>query len=172
MNSLNLTINRKKNLIASLLNVSALAFIYFTPALSHVLNLPVYLIEPMRLMLILALVHTNKQNAYLLAFTLPIFSFLVSGHPVFAKMLLISFELALNVFLFYFISKRMHNILFAALGSILLSKAAYYLVKFVLLQTLLLNGKLVSTPLFIQLITTLIFSFYCYLLLSKRLGKS
>jgi hypothetical protein len=165
MNSLNLSINRKETLITSLLNVMALAFIYFTPALSHVLNLPIYLIEPMRLMLILALVHTNKRNAYLLAFTLPMFSFMVSGHPVFAKMLLISFELALNVFLFYFISKRSRSVLFAALGSIIFSKAAYYLVKFGLLQLLLLNGKLVSTPLFIQLITTLIFSFYCYLIL-------
>ncbi|MDY0077932.1 MAG: hypothetical protein RBR87_11740 [Bacteroidales bacterium] len=168
MISLNLTINRKKTFIASILNVSALAFIYFTPALSHLLNLPIYLIEPMRLMLILALVHTNKRNAYLLAFTLPLFSFLVSGHPVFAKMLLISFELAMNVFLFYFISKRTPNILFAAFGSILLSKAAYYLVKFGLLQVLLLNGKLISTPLFIQLITALIFSLYCYLLIRKR----
>lgn len=168
MSSINLSINRKEALIASLLNVSALAFIYFTPALSHILSLPIYLIEPMRLMLILALVHTNKRNAYLLAFTLPLFSFLVSGHPVFAKMLLISFELALNVFLFYYISKRTPNVLFAALGSILLSKAAYYLVKFGLLQMLLLNGNLVSTPLFIQLITTLVFSFYCYLLLRGR----
>ncbi|MCK9453403.1 MAG: hypothetical protein M0Q90_17035 [Bacteroidales bacterium] len=108
------------------------------------------------------------RNAYQPAFTLPLFSFFKSGHPVFGKMLLISFELSLNVFLFYFISKRMHNILFAAHGSILLSKAAYYLEKFGLLQTLLLSGKLVSTPLLFQWITTLIFSFYCYLLLRKR----
>lgn len=147
-----------------LLDLSALAFVYLVPTLSHLTALPIYLIEPMRLMLILALVHTNKNNAYLLALSLPLFSFLISSHPVFAKMLLISFELSLNVFLFYLLKDRFLKVFPAILLSIILSKMAYYSIKFGLLSFAILNGSLISTPLFIQLITTTVFSFYLYLI--------
>ena len=95
----------KQNTKNIILDIFALAFIYFVPSISHLLNLPIYYIEPMRLMLILALVHSSKQNAYILALTLPLFSFLVSAHPVLPKMFLISFELCLNVFLFFILVK-------------------------------------------------------------------
>ncbi len=70
----------RKNIIASLiLDAAALAFIYLVPTFSHLLSLPVYFIEPMRLMLILAMVHTDKRNAYILALTMPLFSFIISA---------------------------------------------------------------------------------------------
>ncbi|MDA3943342.1 MAG: hypothetical protein PF694_07365 [Bacteroidetes bacterium] len=168
MIAINQAINLKKTIITAGLDILALAFIYFTPALSHMFQLPIYLIEPMRLMLILALVHTNKKNAYLLALTLPMFSFMISGHPVFIKTILISLELSFNVFLFYSLTQRSKNLLFAVLGSIIISKIVYYLLKFGLLQMLLLEGELVSTPLLIQLITSLVFSFYCFVLLKRH----
>lgn len=74
------------------INAAALTLIYFTPALSHLLNFPLYLIEPMRLMLILAMVHSNRLNASA-AVSLPLFSFAVSGHPLFYKMSAILLEL-------------------------------------------------------------------------------
>ncbi len=152
---------------STLLDLSALALVYFTPTLSHMISAPLYLIEPMRLMLVLALVHTQRKNAYLLALSLPLFSFLISGHPVMAKMLLMTGELSLNVLLFYVLAKRLTSPFMVILGSILLSKIAYYLVKFVLLQVLLLQGNLVSTPLWIQLVTALVFSLYA----SWAIGK-
>ncbi|MBU1370444.1 MAG: hypothetical protein KJ578_03740 [Bacteroidetes bacterium] len=168
MIAINQAINLKNTIISASLDILALAFIYFTPALSHMFQLPIYLIEPMRLALILALVHTNKKNAYLLALTLPMFSFMISGHPVFIKTILISLELSLNVFLFYYLTQRSKNLLFAVLGSIIISKIVYYLLKYGLLQMLLLDGELVSTPLLIQLITSLVFSFYCFVLLKRQ----
>ncbi len=153
-----------KEIIKSIaLDLSALAFIYLIPTFAHLTSMPIYLIEPMRLMLVLALVHTNKRNAYILALTLPLFSFLLSSHPVFAKMLLISFELSLNVFLFYLLKDRFLKVFPAILLSIIFSKIAYYSIKFGLLSYAILDGSLISTPLFIQLITTTVFSLYLFL---------
>ena len=154
-----------------LIDFSALAFIYLVPTFSHLLSLPVYFIEPMRLMLILALVHTNKRNAYFIALSLPLFSFLISSHPVFAKMLLISFELGLNVYLFYLLKEVLKKIFPAIVLSILLSKLVYYSIKYLMIHFMILNTGLISTPILIQLITTLVFSLYLYLILKPHPGK-
>ena len=132
------------------------------------MRLPVYLIEPMRLMLVLAMVHTNRQNSYLLALTMPLFSFIISGHPVFAKMFLIGMELSLNVFLFYLLSRRMKHIFPAIFASILLSKAIYYLVKFGLIQMAVINTGLVATPLLVQLVMAVAFSSYVAVFFTNR----
>lgn len=162
MKTISQQIYNKEVFKSIVLDLSALAFIYLVPTFAHLTSLPIYLIEPMRLMLVLALVHTNKKNAYLIALTLPLFSFIISSHPVFAKMLLISFELSLNVFLFYLLKDRLLKVFPAILLSIILSKIAYYSIKFGLLNYAILDGKLISTPICIQLITTFVFSLYLY----------
>ncbi len=162
------SLKQRNTIISILIDVSALAFIYFTPTISHVINLPVYLIEPMRLMIVFALVHTNKNNAYLLALTLPIFSYLISAHPVLPKMLLITFELSLNVFLFYLFSKKMRYIFPAIFASIIISKVVYYLIKFGMIHFAIIHSNLISTPILIQVITTLFFSSYVYLIYKEK----
>lgn len=162
----------KINIKSLLINAAALVFIYFVPALSHMLALPVYFIEPMRLMLIIAIAHTTRQNAFIIAATLPLFSFLVSAHPHLLKMMLISAELILNVWLFYFILKRSGNAFVSIFSSIVLSKAAYYLIKIILINTALMSGSLVSIPLYIQLITTVIFSSYLFIILKNTKQSS
>ncbi|MBE0637401.1 MAG: hypothetical protein IH598_02670 [Bacteroidales bacterium] len=156
------------NVKTVLIDLSALAFIYFVPALSHLLALPVYFIEPMRLMLIIAIAHTSQKNAFIIAATLPLFSFLISAHPHLIKMLLITAELMLNAWLFYFILKKSGNALVSMISAIVISKAAYYLLKFGLISTLLISGSLVSTPLIIQLITTLAFSGYLFFIFRNK----
>jgi len=162
MNTAKVNYLSKQNALSALFDIAALAFIYFVPAISHLLSLPVYLIEPMRLMLILALVHTTKQNAYIIALSLPLFSFLISAHPVLPKMILISFELVLNVFLFFAILKRFNNTFLAILVSIVLSKLIYYVIKFGLIKLTLIDSGLISTPIVIQIIIVLIFSGYLF----------
>lgn len=156
------------NVKTILIDLAALSFIYLVPALSHLLALPVYFIEPMRLMLIIAIAHTTRRNAFLIAATLPFFSFLISAHPHLIKMLLISAELLLNVWLFYFIMKKSGNAFVSMISSIIISKSAYYLIKFGLLSTLLMTGSLVSTPLIVQVITTLVFSVYLLFVFRNR----
>jgi len=132
------------------------------PTISHLFSLPIYLIEPMRLMLIFALVHTSKANAFIIALSMPAFSYIISGHPILPKMILISFELLLNVLLFYGLVKKLKFLFPSIILSILLSKAIYYLLKFELINFAIMDTELFSTPIYLQLIMTLIFSLYLY----------
>lgn len=151
-----------------LIDLSALMFIYFTPAVSHLLNFPLYLLEPMRIMLILSMAHTSRKNAYLIALSLPIFSFIISAHPSVLKSLLITGELFMNVWLFYYLSQKIKNVFGSAVLSIILSKAAYYTFKFLFISAGLLATELVSTPLYLQAAVTIILGGYLYLISTRK----
>jgi len=152
----------------SIFDVLAFALVYFVPALSHFSSVPFYLFEPMRIVIILALVHTNKQNAYILAATLPIFSFLTSGHPELIKMLIITSELLLNVMLFFLFTKSIKNTFFSAILSIIAAKTFYYIAKFGFIYFAILKTETFATPIYIQLITTVVLSVYVFFVLSKN----
>ncbi|MFO7872885.1 MAG: hypothetical protein R6U62_00175 [Bacteroidales bacterium] len=154
------------NLRAILFDVFALAFIYLVPTISHMLSIKLYLLEPMRLMLVLAMVHTRRQNAYILAFTMPFFSFLISAHPLLVKALLIAIELVVMVFVFYQLEKRLHTFV-AIFSAILVSKMLYYGMKYVAVITVLPAEPLVGTPLQLQVLTSLAFSLYLFLVFGK-----
>ncbi|OGU59397.1 MAG: hypothetical protein A2V66_16140 [Ignavibacteria bacterium RBG_13_36_8] len=158
----------KENLKNILFDIFALAFIYFLPAISHLLVIPIYLFEPMRIMMILSLAHTTKKNTYVIAISLPLFSFFVSAHPLILKSLLMAAELILNIWLFYFILHRIKNVFGSILLSIIISKMFYYLVKYFLIVSALLSMELFSTPLYLQVITTLVFSFYILFVWRKK----
>ncbi len=82
---------RQKLLVThAILDGLAVLFIFLVPSLAHLTSIPVYMIEPMRLMLILAMVHTSRYNTFVLAATLPLLSYLFSGHPFFLKMIIIT----------------------------------------------------------------------------------
>ncbi len=138
--------------------LAAASSTYFLPAASHALGFPLYLLEPMRFVIIISFLMLDIKGAYFLAVTMPLFSFIVTGHPLFPKLVIISVELVSFVFFFYYTHKRFANPFWAIITSIIVSKALYYGLKYVLILTLLLNSELVSTPLFIQLITTLGYS--------------
>lgn len=157
----------KKNIASILIDAAAIAFIYFVPALTHLMSFPLYLIEPMRIMVILAMVHTNRHNAIFLAVTLPFFSYLISGHPMIIKTGLIAAELIINVILFYSLIKYIQPSI-ALFTSILLSKAVYYGMKYLSIILFLPGDTLVSTPIYIQLITTLLFSLYVFLFFKNK----
>jgi hypothetical protein len=146
-----------------LIDTIAVLVILFTPALSHMLSFPLYYAEPMRIMLIIAIAHTRKENAWFLALVLPFISYFVSGHPLLPKAILISGELLINVFLFYQLWKLSKKVFPALLMSIILSKGIYYAAKYFLLQEAILQGNFIGTPIVIQAISTLAFSAYIYL---------
>jgi len=162
------SLSRKALSNSIIINAAAILLIYFTPALTHFLNFPLYLIEPMRLMLVLAMIHSDRRNAYLLALTLPLFSYAVSAHPVIYKMLLITAELLFNVWLFYTLRNRMKNTFAAMASAIVISKSAYYGLKAIFISAALVGPGLISTPLWIQVITTLIFSGYAMLFFKNK----
>lgn len=154
-----------KTLIFDLL---VFAGITLVPAFSHMFSLPIYYIEPMRIMIILGAVHTSRKNSYILALAIPIISVMISGHPSVVKSLLIFSELSINVWLFFTLAGMFRNNFTAAFASIILSKMFYYAAKFLLLQTGLMEGGLVATPLYMQLIVTTALSVYAYFILRKR----
>jgi len=162
-----LSISKIKSIVFDLL---ALLFIYLVPAISHLLSFPVYYLEPMRIMLILAIVHTTRKNAYLIAFTLPLFSLLISAHPSLIKTSLVTGELLLNVWLFFFISEKLSNKTLSIFLSTIASKLLYYFVKFLLINSVLMSEELISTPIYIQLVMLVVFSGYIYLMSLDR-GK-
>lgn len=153
-------------LTAFLLDLAAIAFVFFVPAMSHLTGIPIYLAEPMRIMVILALLHTHRGNAWALALILPAFSYFVSGHPYPVKMAIITMELLINVALFQFLIRKTKP--FAAMAAaIVASKLFYYLVKYLVVMAGLLQMELFATPLLIQVVTTLIFSLYAFFILRK-----
>ncbi len=160
----------RTNIRAITFDILALAFIYLVPTISHMLSIKLYLLEPMRLMLIFAMVHTRRQNAYILALTLPLFSYFLSAHPVLIKSLLIAAELSVMVFVFFRLVPRVHT-LGAIFASIWISKLFYYGLKYVAVLTVLPAEPLVGTPLWLQLITSLAFSLYVFIMFKNHAGK-
>lgn len=149
-----------------LIDLAIITFIYFLPALSHLTALPLYYLEPMRLAMLFAIIHTGKKNALIIAVTLPIFSLLVSSHPGFLKAILITGELLVNLVLFYSLRRKI-NVFSAALLSIIISKLLYYCAKYIFIQTQLIDGGLISTPLLVQLIIAVLVSIYAGLMFNK-----
>ncbi|MFP4065120.1 MAG: hypothetical protein ACLFN2_02825 [Bacteroidales bacterium] len=160
----------RSSIQAIIFDIFVLAFIYLVPTISHMLSIKLYLLEPMRLMLIFAMVHTRRQNAYILALTLPFLSYFISAHPVLVKSLLIAIELSVMVFVFFRLAPRIHT-LGAIFASIWISKLLYYGMKYVAVMTVLPGESLVSTPLWLQLITSVAFSVYVYIMFKNHTGK-
>ncbi|MBN1302538.1 MAG: hypothetical protein JW995_15075 [Melioribacteraceae bacterium] len=159
---------KKKSLNTLLIDLSFFAVIYFLPAISHLVALPVYYLEPMRLMMLLAVVYTNRFNVYFIALTIPFFSFAVSAHPVLLKSVLISIELIINAYLFFILISVIKNYFSAALISIVVSKAVYYGLKFLVVTTGLLDSSVISTSLFIQAAAVILLSLVVFLLFRFR----
>jgi len=130
-----------------LLDFTLLAAIYLLPSLSHLLAFPLYKLEPMRLALIIALLFTNRLNTYLIAFTLPLASAWITGHPEPLKAILMGAEFTVLVATYGYLARweRMPAVAALAAG-ILLGKAVYYPLKLLALNAGWLGGSLVSTP--------------------------
>jgi hypothetical protein len=145
--------------------------VYLIPTLTHVLPFPVFFMDPMRLIVLSSLVLLHRRdNTYFLAFTIPIFSMLVTGHPVFYKSILISFELLTNVWIFLFVLRYAKIPTFVAmLIGILVSKIIYYSLKYLLIKLFLIEGALISTGLDIQLYIALGISTIMALLYKRTL---
>jgi len=140
----------------SLIDLGIILSIYLLPGLTHVLPVPLYLIDPMRMLLFLTLITTHRVNSLVLAASIPFLSTLFSGHPVFPKNILIAAELSLNVMVFHWILGKKDSLIMAGVVSILSAKVFYYALKFGFISAGLLGGVLVSTPLGYQLMPLIV----------------
>jgi len=149
-----LSIQKYKNIL--LIDVVLLAVLYLLPSLSHLTALPLYRYEPMRIAILVALLFTNRANAYFIAFTIPLASAMITGHPVPFKALLMGIELAMLVAAYgYFVRLERIPALAALITAMLFSKVVYYAMKYVALSAGWLTGNFVSTPVQTQLVLAL-----------------
>jgi len=147
---------------------AALVFIGLAPAFAHFASLPLYMIEPMRLILVLALVHTNRMNAWILAAVLPLFSYLVSGHPEPLKMLIITAELLANTGLFLMLIRKGAYPFVAMVLSITLSKVFCYSLYMLLFPWNFVVAEAQSGFLMIQGAVTVLLAGYTAFIFIKR----
>ena len=170
------SIARKKAFGIGLTDAVAVLFILGVPALSHLTSVPFYLLDPMRLAVLGALLASRSRvNGLVLAVALPLVSFAISGHPVFPKCLVIAAELSVNVLLFVWLERmfsgRRFGVGIAAFASILLSKAFYYGLKALVLGAGLMQMELVSTALWVQLVVAVMISVLFALWWNRHSGQ-
>ena len=155
-----------------LLDSIAFLFVWLTLVISHLIGFPFYMIEPMRFMVILSIVYASRGNSYLLALTLPLFSWVVSGHPEFFKTLVMTAELVLNVFLFYYLVKRIDSVFLSMVISIVVSKIFCYALYLVFFSIMFIEEEAEPVFLIAQVITTVLFSSYVSIILQKKKSQT
>jgi len=143
--------------------------IFFIPALSHVAPFPLYLLDPMRILLFAGyLLSRQNANTFILAVAMPLFSSIVTGHPPFFKALLISVELVVNIFLLVqLIDRTKLHLALSLFLSMIASKLVYYGLKSVFIYSGLIEGELITTNLWIQLGTVVFITLTFYLVWTK-----
>ena len=151
------------------IDIVIFACIFFIPALSHVAPFPLYLLDPMRILLFTGyLLSRQNANALLLALLIPLFSALVTGHPPFFKAVLISIELMANLLLFFqLINRTKLNIALSLFLSMVASKLVYYGMKVIFIRSGLIEWELITTNLWLQLGTGVFISLVFYLVWTK-----
>jgi hypothetical protein len=159
---------RKTMLRDVVIDFIALTTILLLPAAAHLTGIPLYMMEPMRLMLVISVAHGTRTNSLLLALVLPAFSYLVSGHPELIKMIIISGELVLNVILFYYFIKRWGRPMISMLSAIFISKFFCYLLYWPIFSWSFVKEEAQPLFLIVQVITSLIFSFYIMVILKNK----
>ncbi len=153
-------------------DVIIITLVYLVPLAAHVAPFPLYYADPMRLLLFTGYVLSkNRSNAFFLALSLPLVSTIISGHPPFYKALLISIELFANMYLLFFLIKKVNwHKSIVILVSIVASKILYYLLKFVFIKYALVQGDLFATGIWIQIALIIPLSILLSFLLPKA-GK-
>jgi hypothetical protein len=126
------------------------AVVLLVPVISHMTGFPFYVFEPMRLLILSYLIFKGSKNAYFLSLSLPLFSFIFSGHPVLFKMPLVALDLFLNVFFFTLLYKKRFNLYLSVGLSVILSKTVYYSLKYLFVSLGLLANGLFETGIFFQ----------------------
>lgn len=140
-----------------IIDAIVLGLAYIIPALSHLFSLPIYYLDPMKILLFLGwILSRNHYNAMFMAVTIPLFSMWVTGHPTLVKSTLISLELTVMMLVFLWLFRQKISVWISVFLSIVCSKIIYYLLKYVWLSVGWLDGNLISTPLGAQLGITIL----------------
>lgn len=117
-----------------------LALACLIPAASHALALPLYMLNPMLVLLLAGvLLHRDWRHALVLAVLLPVVSCLVVGMPTAAKAVCMVAELATVAVMFGWLQRKW-VVWPAVMTAIVAGKVVYYLLKAVVLAPAVLVG--------------------------------
>ena len=134
--------NIKSNKIVrlALTDVALVGAACLIPTVSHLLTVPLYMLNPMLALLLAGLLlGRDWRNALLLAVLMPLVSCLVVGMPVAPKMVCMMAELAAVVTLFDVLSRRW-AVLPSVMAAVLAGKVVYYLLKALVIAPAVLVG--------------------------------
>jgi hypothetical protein len=151
-----------------LIDLVAIIVVYFIPKIGQIVHFPFYMVEPIRLIVVVSIAHSSRVNSFILALTLPFFSWAVSGHPEFYKMLVMTGEITFNVFLFYYLIRKSDFVFLSMIISIVVSKVLCYVFYLVFFSMMFIREEAEPSFLIAQIIFTLVFSFYIYFVLRKK----
>lgn len=166
---MNVTLSRTEKLSKMVgVDVALLVAICVVPALSHLLAVPLYMMNPMLLCLLAGmLLVRDRRNAYVLAVALPLVSMLTTGMPVPMKALCMVPELLTVVALFHLLERRA-PVFVALVAAILAGKVVFYALKALLIAPVLL----VETQWWMQLATAVLYAGLFSLILTHRTFKN
>lgn len=124
----------------ALTDVALLGAACLVPAVSHLLALPLYMLNPMLALLLAGLlIGRDWRNALVLAVLMPLVSCLVTGMPAAPKMVCMMAELATVATMFGWLQRKW-AVLPAVLTAVLAGKAVYYALKAVVIAPAVLVG--------------------------------
>ena len=138
---------------------------------SHSIGLPLYKLNPMHWVIYFAIMlrKPSISSILILAFALPFTSLLLSGHPLVFKSLIMSIELSIYGIIFSLIINRSPQFI---LGAFILSQivghVVYFLLKYSFIQMELMNSKLFSSSIIIQILVIIILGLSVYIISYRR----
>ncbi|MBT5268798.1 MAG: hypothetical protein HOL70_05060, partial [Candidatus Marinimicrobia bacterium] len=150
---------------AVLTDVFVLSAFYLTTTFAHILSVPLYQLDPMKIIVLITVMYSNRGNALMIALSLPILSFMSTGHPVAPKFLLMAGELMIFATIMSTYKSGHWIVLFSA---ILVSKLGYYLLKAAVIWMGWLNQDLFATDFKSQALALIILSAVFYFLISMK----
>lgn len=110
------------------------------PSASHLLAVPLYMLNPMLVLLLAGiLLGRDWRNALVLAVLMPLASCLLAGMPTAPKMVCMMAELATVAAVFGLLSRRW-AVLPAVLTAVVVSRLVYYILKAVIVAPAVLVG--------------------------------
>ena len=124
----------------ALTDMALLGVACLVPSVSHLLALPLNMLNPMlALLLAVLLIRRDWRNAMVLAVLMPLVSCLVTGMPAAPKMVCMMAELATVATMFGWLQRKW-AVLPAVLTAVLAGKAVYYALKAVVIAPAVLVG--------------------------------
>lgn len=124
----------------ALTDMALLGVACLVPSVSHLLALPLYMLNPMlALLLVGLLIGRDWRNALVLAVLMPLVSSLVTGMPAAPKMVCMMAELATVATMFGWLQRKW-AVLPAVLTAVLAGKVVYYALKAVVIAPAVLVG--------------------------------